>query len=97
MPTGKLKWFDAGKRYGFIEPDDGGPDIFLHLSKVQDASFPHFQPGMALQYSIGRNGSKIFADNVILVEGGGAQSYRRGVEEHHIDDEFEKEWGLRRL
>jgi CspA family cold shock protein len=37
MPTGTVKWFNATKGYGFIEADTGGPDIFLHISAVEQA------------------------------------------------------------
>lgn len=35
MPTGRVKWFDAAKGYGFIIPDDGGKDMFVHITAVQ--------------------------------------------------------------
>lgn len=39
MPTGRVKWFDAKKGYGFILPDDGGKDTFVHITAVQKAGY----------------------------------------------------------
>lgn len=59
MQTGKVKWFDTAKRYGFISPDDGGTDVFLHLSNIADPACPTIQPGLRLQYSLERKGDKL--------------------------------------
>jgi CspA family cold shock protein len=99
MPTGKVKWFDTTKRYGFITPDDGGPDVFLHLSDVAEPARPAIQPDMRLQYSLERKGDKISARDVTpapvdkvarSVPGSGTCA------EPDFNDDFEKEWGLRR-
>ena len=49
MPTGKVKWFSVSKGFGFIMPDDGSADIFLHLTKVEEANLPTLESGPALQ------------------------------------------------
>lgn len=40
MPTGTVKWFDMKKGYGFIKPDDGGKDAFVHVTAMKDAGIP---------------------------------------------------------
>ena len=47
MPTGRVKWFDATKGYGFIVPDDGGKDMFVHVTAVQKASYTYLVPECA--------------------------------------------------
>jgi CspA family cold shock protein len=62
-----VKWFNAQKGYGFIQPDDGGKDVFLHISAVERAGLGHVPEGQRLQYEkqTGRNG-KESAENVSL-------------------------------
>jgi CspA family cold shock protein len=98
MPTGKLKWFDTARGFGFIKPDDEGPDVFLHLSKVTETNLPTLHPGTSLRYSLGRHDSKVFAQNVSLVSvGESAASTVRAIDsDADFATEFEKEWGLRR-
>jgi cold shock protein len=45
MPTGTVKWFDATKGYGFIQPKDGSPDVFVHVSAVERAGMDTLQEG----------------------------------------------------
>jgi CspA family cold shock protein len=58
MATGTIKWFNATKGYGFIAPDDGGADIFVHISAVQAAGLSELQDNQKLSYELeeGRNG-----------------------------------------
>lgn len=52
MPTGKVKWFDTKKGYGFIVPDDGGRDIFVHITAVQKAGYTDLVQGVRVSYEI---------------------------------------------
>ena len=60
MPTGTVKFFNADKGYGFIEPDSGGGDSFVHISAVQAAGMQTLDKGQRLNYEIetGRNGKQ---------------------------------------
>lgn len=52
MPTGKVKWFDNKKGYGFIELDDGSGDIFVHYSDILEEGFKSLSEGDAVQFEI---------------------------------------------
>ena len=55
MPTGTVKWFNATKGYGFIAPDDGGKDIFVHISAVERAGMVSLNEGQKLGYELERD------------------------------------------
>jgi CspA family cold shock protein len=65
MSTGTVKWFNATKGYGFIAPDDGGKDVFLHVSALERAGMRAVNEGDKLSYDVerGRDG-KMSAENV---------------------------------
>ena len=48
MPTGKIKWFNPTKGYGFIGADDGGKDVFVHISALNDAGIDKLEEGLSL-------------------------------------------------
>ena len=50
MVTGSVKWFDAVKGYGFIKPDDGSSDVFVHISAMQAAGITQLTDGQKLSY-----------------------------------------------
>ena len=50
MPTGTVKWFNAEKGYGFIQQDDGGPDVFVHVSAVERAGMDTLREGQKVAY-----------------------------------------------
>ena len=58
MAQGTVKWFDAAKGYGFIRPDDGGKDAFVHISAVEQAGLTGLAEGQKLEYELvpGRDG-----------------------------------------
>jgi CspA family cold shock protein len=60
MPTGTVKWFNQTKGYGFIAPDDGGADIFVHISAVQAAGMRGLNENQKLGFEMetGRNGKQ---------------------------------------
>jgi CspA family cold shock protein len=68
LTTGTVKWFDHTKGFGFIEPEGGGTDAFVHISAVQRSGLQELAEGQRVQYELttGRNG-KMAAENLRLV------------------------------
>ena len=58
MPTGTVKWFNTTKGFGFIAPDDGGKDVFVHISAVERAGMTGLPDNMKISYELreGRDG-----------------------------------------
>lgn len=52
MPTGTVKWFNSVKGYGFITPEDGSPDVFVHISSVQRIGLPTLKEGQWLTFDV---------------------------------------------
>ena len=52
MTTGTVKWFNATKGYGFIQPDDGSKDVFVHISAVEQAGLGNLREGQKVSYEI---------------------------------------------
>ncbi len=69
MPTGTVKWFNPNKGFGFIEPDEGGDDAFVHISAVERAGLSGLNEGQRVNYELqpGREG-KMAADNLTLAD-----------------------------
>ena len=69
MTTGTVKWFNATKGYGFIEPEDGGKDAFVHISAVQNSGLTGLTEGQKVEFEMeeGRNG-KMAVSTISIVE-----------------------------
>ena len=67
MATGTVKWFNPAKGFGFIEPDGGGEDAFVHISAVERAGLSTLQEGQKVNYELqaGQNG-KSSAENLTI-------------------------------
>jgi CspA family cold shock protein len=66
MTTGVVKWFNGQKGYGFIQPDDGGKDVFVHISAVERAGLSSLNEGQKISFEItaDRRSGKSSADNL---------------------------------
>ena len=66
MSTGTVKWFNSQKGFGFIQPDDGGKDVFVHISAVERAGMSNLNEGQKLSYEIteDRRSGKSSADQL---------------------------------
>jgi cold shock protein len=67
MATGKVKWFNATKGYGFIAPNEGGKDVFVHVTAVEKAGLRGLQEGQSVSYDIVTERGKASAGNLKVV------------------------------
>jgi cold shock protein len=73
MPTGKIKWYDPARRYGFIVPDDGGADVHVHEAALIWPKIPNLKKGDHVEFDV-RNGKegKATVLSLRLIEGADA-------------------------
>jgi CspA family cold shock protein len=67
MAIGTVKWFNPQKGYGFIQPQDGGKDVFVHISAVERAGMSTLNEGQKVSYEIARDRGKEAAANLSVV------------------------------
>ena len=64
MPTGTVKFFNTSKGFGFIEPSDGGKDVFVHISAVERAGLSSLNEGDKVSYEVVSERGKLAASNL---------------------------------
>jgi len=64
MPVGTVKWFNATKGYGFIQPEDGSKDVFVHISAVERSNLGSLNEGQKISYEVQQERGKSSAANL---------------------------------
>ncbi|MGW7824427.1 cold-shock protein [Streptomyces puniciscabiei] len=67
MATGRVKWFNPEKGFGFIQQDDGGPDVFVHFSAIAGTGFKELNEGEQVEYDVAQGPKGPQAENVARI------------------------------
>ena len=67
MSKGTVKWFNADKGFGFITPDDGGKDLFVHHSEIKSSGYATLNDGQKVEFEVGQGQKGPCATNVVAV------------------------------
>lgn len=85
MPTGTVKWFNNAKGYGFILPDEGGEDLFVHYTSIVMDGYKTLKAGQAVSFDVIKGGKGLHATNIRAPgsdsAGGGEQATESGPRE----------------
>jgi cold shock protein len=68
MATGIVKWFNAEKGYGFIVPDDGSKDLFVHFSQIRTEGYKTLQENQRVTYDVGQGAKGLAAINIQILK-----------------------------
>lgn len=68
MTTGKVKWFNSQKGYGFIQPQEGGSDVFVHINELEKSGIGHLNEGQEVSYELATNRGRTAAVNLKLID-----------------------------
>ncbi len=69
MTVGTVKWFNPAKGYGFIEPEDGSKDAFVHISAVQRAGLTTLREGQKIEFDlVAQEGGRSSAENLVVLD-----------------------------
>lgn len=72
MANGTVKWFNSTKGYGFIQPEDGSSDVFVHISALERAGVSNLSEGQRVSYDLATNKGKTAAANLKLLDANAA-------------------------